>query len=481
LKELYDNKRPSYFGLNTAKDSSFDVELVETIVFRMKRGKAAGLDGLAVEHIQFCHPCIYVLLYKLFNLIVKCGFVPDDFGFSYTIPIPKCDTSMRCKSVCVDDFRGITISSVLSKIFEYCVLDRYKRYFCTSDNQFGFKKGLGCSHAIFSIRSTIDQYVKCGSTVNLCAMDLKKAFDKVNHYGLFLKLMDRLIPHNLLSVFEQWFNNCYTCIIWGKTVSGFLNLPCGVRQGGVLSPYFFAIYVDDVIKKVNKSGLGCHFKNIPLCIIVYADDIILLAPSITALQQLIYICENELLVLDMILNQKKTVCMRIGIRFNVKCANLSTINGSDLCWVNSLRYLGVYLVSSRQFKCSYDNCRKSYFRAFNAVFGRIGRSAPEDVTIKLIESKCVPILLYGLDACPVNSADKSSFEFALNRSLMKIFQTNSISIIQECCSMFNIKCIASRIITRRKLFLERFVAFDDNVICVALRDVALSIMNDRPT
>ena len=98
------------------------------------------------------------------------------------------------------DFRGISISPTISKVFEHCILDRYADFLITSDNQFGFKKNSSCSHAIYSMRCVVDYYVKFGSTVNLCAIDISKAFDKMNHYGLFIKLMQKLVPINLLRV-----------------------------------------------------------------------------------------------------------------------------------------------------------------------------------------------------------------------------------------------------------------------------------------
>ena len=83
-----------------------------------------------------------------------------------------------------DDFRGIVISSLISNVFEYCILDRFEDFLFSSDAQFGFKKGSGCINAIHTVRKTVDRVVKDGSTVNMCAIYLTKAFDKVNHNAL---------------------------------------------------------------------------------------------------------------------------------------------------------------------------------------------------------------------------------------------------------------------------------------------------------
>jgi len=68
--------------------------------------------------------------------------------------------------------------------------------FATEDNQFGFKQNLIYSHAIYKVRNVVDRYVNGGNTVNLCAIDLTKAFDKVNHHALYIKLMKSIFLCN---------------------------------------------------------------------------------------------------------------------------------------------------------------------------------------------------------------------------------------------------------------------------------------------
>jgi endonuclease/exonuclease/phosphatase family metal-dependent hydrolase len=176
LFHLYEFQRSNYVGSPMSEEHRFDAELVETVIGDMKLGKAAGLDGLTVEHLINCHPILPGLLARLFNLIIRTGHVPVQFGLSYTVPLIKVNGCT--KNLSVDDFRGISISPVISKIFEHCILRRFSNYFVSSDNQFGFKKSVGCSHAIYTVRSVIDHYVSNGSTINLCALDVSKAFDR---------------------------------------------------------------------------------------------------------------------------------------------------------------------------------------------------------------------------------------------------------------------------------------------------------------
>jgi len=115
-------------SLTLTDDHVFGVKLIDSIVYHMQRGKAARLDDLTVEHLQFSHPALFVLLAELFNLFMQCGYVSNDFSRSNTIPILKDGKNSLTRSLSMDDFRGITISPVISKLFESCILDRYKQY-----------------------------------------------------------------------------------------------------------------------------------------------------------------------------------------------------------------------------------------------------------------------------------------------------------------------------------------------------------------
>jgi len=168
----------------------------------------------------------------------------------------------------------------------------------------------------------------------------------------------------------------------GSIMSRFIGLVCGILQGGVLSPYFFSIYIDSVVEKVTKSNLGCYIKWICMSILLYADDILLIAPSVTSLQQLLNICEQELEWLDMSLNAKKSTCIRVGPRFNDNsyCCNIVTRDGRELAWTNVVRYLGIFFIESAScFKCSLDNAKRSFYRSFNGIFGRVGQIASNEV------------------------------------------------------------------------------------------------------
>ena len=92
---------------------------------------------------------------------------------------------------------GVSQSApIISNVFEDCILDRFGSFFDTADNQFVFKKGIGCTFAIRVVRNIVENFTKGGSASNLCAIDLSKAFDKVNHHALFSKMMNNSFQTN---------------------------------------------------------------------------------------------------------------------------------------------------------------------------------------------------------------------------------------------------------------------------------------------
>ena len=171
---------------------------------------------------------------------------------------------------------------------------------------------------------------------------------------------------------------------------------------------------------------------------MYAGDILLLAPSVSSLQNLLCICDNELLNLDMCLNVMESMCTRISPRYKLKCSNLVTNNGREILRVDTVCYLGVFIVLSSRFCCSFDNAKK-FRRAFNPVFSKVCRVASQNVLIELLMSKCVPVLYYGSECCPVSKNQFNPLEFALHGSFMKIFYTRSKEIGNYCMEMFNVQ------------------------------------------
>ena len=176
----------------------FDVEQITKIICFMKLGKSPGNDDITTEHLIHGHYFTHLVLTYLLNLMIISGYVRKQYGVGVKHPIPIITGHNRLLDV--SDYRGITLSPVISKILEKCISQNYEEYFLTSDRQFGFKKHLSCSYAIPNVKSTDDYYSSNDSNVFLCLLDISKAFDKVNKFALHQKLFDRILS-NLIHLF----------------------------------------------------------------------------------------------------------------------------------------------------------------------------------------------------------------------------------------------------------------------------------------
>mgnify|MGYP003390682103 FL=1 len=155
--------------------------------------------------------------------------------------------------------------------------------------------------------------------------------------------------------------------------------------------------------------------------------------------------------------------LRFGPRFKDECCPLTTASGESLCWVDQCRYLGVYLVTAKKFKSSLSNNKKSFYRSFNTIYSKVGRRASEETVVKLISAKCLPVFIYGLDACPVSLTDKRTLDFVMTRTFMRVFKTNSVDIVNECQLRFRFRKVSETVVDRKRRFLTRYISCVNSV------------------
>jgi hypothetical protein len=257
-------------------------------------------------------------------------------------------------------------------------------------------------------------------------------------------------------------------VSWSGVYSKEIKLLAGIRQGGVLSPYFFAIYVDNLIEAVIQSDLGCHIGGQVMSIFMYADDLILLSGSIRDMQSMINICENEISKLDMKINVKKSCCIRIG-RYHDRYVTNILYNGDILSWCQQTKYLGLTFFASNRLTIDLKNCTSKFYRAFNSIYSKSYKSN-ENVIVSLVKSFCLPTLLYGLEAVDLTKTDIRKLETPIIRAFAKIFKSYDSSMIQWCMYYFNFMTAENEIIFRKLKFLHKLQKLNINLCIDALTD-----------
>lgn len=251
---------------------------------KLSLNKACGLDQITAEHLRHASNRLSVLLAVCFSGFLMHGVLPDSMLTVLLVPVIKNKT---CKISSIDNYRPIALTSILSKVLERILLVRLQDYILTTDNQFGFKSKHSTDLCIYALKEVVSKYRRHNTTVFMCFLDASKAFDRINHSKLFVKLQERGEPPYLIRILHFWYARQTMRVRWGQSVSAPFLVTNGVRQGGILSPALFNLYMDDLSKELKKCKTGCMVGESLINHLIYADDLVVLSPYSAGLQQLL--------------------------------------------------------------------------------------------------------------------------------------------------------------------------------------------------
>ena len=172
----------------------------------------------------------------------------------------------------VNSYRAIAGSSLLLKLFDQVVLLLWGHLMSSDPLQFGYKAGYSTSQCSWFVMEVASYFVRKGSPCILTLLDCTKAFDKCRFDILFRKLLQRKVPAIVVRVLVFVYQEQRAWVKWGGARSRSFGISNGTRQGSVLSPALFSIYMDDLIVRLRRSGLGCHLGYVFCGAVGYADE-----------------------------------------------------------------------------------------------------------------------------------------------------------------------------------------------------------------
>ena len=234
-------------------------------------------------------------------------------------------------------------------------------------------------------------YRRLNGSVFVCFLDASKAFDRVNHRTLFKQLGARGVPGYILRILIYWYKNQDMCIRWGDAYSAKFKVTNGVRQGGILSPYIFNVYVDELSEELNKCNVGCNLNRHLINHIMYADDLVLISPSSAGLSQLLHECEKLGTRHDLKYNAKKSAVM-IYRSMTLKGCTIPNfkLNGIILHVVASYKYLGHYITDDLSDDDDINRQRRTLFVQGNIILRKFNMCSL-GVKLTLFRTYCSPM------------------------------------------------------------------------------------------
>ena len=371
LQDEFGKKFPEYFNAGCAHSiTPYFLTWNDMIIIagKLKEGKSSA-SFITAEHILHGSPKLVIHLHILFNAFIQHSFVPNDFLEGTISPVVK-NSSGNIHAA--DNYRGVTLSSTFAHMFENALRLKFGGYLTSSDLQFGFKSKHGTNHAAFTLKSCVNHFTQRGSSVYVAFLDFTKAFDTISHCGLFLKLIDRNVPLCFLLIIMFWYMNMQYDVKWANSRSSSFKVKCGTKQGGILSPDFFAVYIDDLIKLLKKMGVGCHMIEFFMACLLFADDMTLISPTRDALQRLLDVCAEYCLKFCLKFNISKTKVMVFGkLCKSIRTLAKLEINGEPIEFVESCKYLGFHLISHDSFKFSVIEDLRGFFGSVNSILSYV--------------------------------------------------------------------------------------------------------------
>ena len=156
-----------------------------------KAGKSPGHDNLSSEHFKYASYKFIAILSICITCMFIHNYIPDDCIKTVMLPLVK-DSARNIADA--NNYRPISLTTVVSKLIELTILNRYESILISCDNQFGFKKNLSMDMCIFSFKQIVHYYGHKSRPVYVCFIDASKEFERVNHYKLFGKMLKCGVP-----------------------------------------------------------------------------------------------------------------------------------------------------------------------------------------------------------------------------------------------------------------------------------------------
>lgn len=374
-------------------DKEISTEEIVEILNKTKTNKAPGVDRVPYEFLKNASQEFYSELANIYNIIFETGKVDETFVETVIFPIFK-----KGNANLPNNYRGISFMNCVAKVLMGILNSRIQKwvekYNILNEFQAGFRPKYSTIDNVYNLASIVHLKFNEKKKVYAFFVDFKAAFDKVPRQLLIYKLHNIGLSTKMVNLIENIYANTRSAVWTGNEVSEYFNTYSGVRQGCLLSPLLFTLYLNDLHN--NLEG-GLMIGDLNVRVLLYADDIVLLADNVDTMKKMIVNLENycDMWSMEVNLTKSEMVVFRKGGKLS-RQENF-VYKGQQVKIVNEYCYLGVILTTKMSFAKHLDKRNSLSKCSINATWKSFLNKSSISLASKwrLFQAVCRSIQSYG--------------------------------------------------------------------------------------
>jgi len=366
---------------------------IQKSISKLKTGKSCGLDQISNEMLKAGRTVMSPVLCKLFNSILSHGQFPEIWRYNTLTPLHKKGDPKNPAN-----YRGIALTSNLCKLFCSVLHSRLTTFIDDKNlipvHQIGFQARTRTADHVFTLKCLVDKYIsKCTKgRLYTCFVDFKSAFDSISRISLYYKLLKLGIGGRFLKFLRDMYSTVYYCVKLPDGLTENFQSFVGVKQGCVLSPTLFNLFVADLPNIFDNTCDPVSLNNYSLSCLMFADDLVLMSESSCGLQSA--------------LNKLHSYCSTWGLEVNADKTKILIFNKSGRLLkdkfyfgtklidnTNKYKYLGIIFSASGSFCHAVEHLTEQAGKALFKLKQRQILNNPA-TALKLFDMLIVPILRY---------------------------------------------------------------------------------------
>ncbi|KAK3510844.1 hypothetical protein QTP70_022787 [Hemibagrus guttatus] len=364
---------------------------------RMKSGKAVGPDDIPVEVWKCLGEAAVEFLASLFNRVLESERMPEEWRRSVLVPIFKNKGDVQSCS----NYRGIKLMSHTMKLWERVVEARLRKVVEICEQQYGFMPRKSTTDAIFALRILMEKYRDGQRELHCVFVDLEKAYDRVPREELWYCMRKLGVAGKYVRVVQDMYERSRTVVRCAVGQTEEFNVEVGLHQGSALSPFLFAIVMDQLSEEVRQESPWT---------MMFADDIVICSESREQVEENLERWRFALERRGMKVSRSKTEYMCVNER---EGSGTVRLQGEEVKKVEEFKYLGSTVQSNGECGKEVKKRVQACWNGWRKVSGVLcDQKISARIKGKVYRTVVRPAMLYGLETVSLRKRQESELEVA---------------------------------------------------------------------